>query len=71
MIKSKSRSCYGCIHYSDGNCRWFNRYKQQRPKLIPMNILNEGCNKYEPKIKWVDENPVIRKLVELFEGEFL
>ena len=30
-----------------------------------------GCNKYEPKIKWVDENPVIRKLVELFEGEFL
>ena len=67
MTKSKSHSCFGCVYHNRGNCSWF----VGRPKPIPADVLYKGCKHRIDKVKEVEGNEIIDKIVELFDGEFI
>ena len=73
MVSSKSLSCLGCKYYDRGNCAWFViRKGYSRPKKIPIELKTKGCSHQLPKNGYEGENEdLIEKLVELFNGEFL
>ena len=66
-------SCWNC-HYKInkqqmlfGACNYFKEMKQE-PKEIPRNIVDKGCKYFANK---QDHHPTIKKILDLFEGEFL
>ena len=67
MSRSKSHSCFGCVYHNQGNCSWF----VGRAKLIPIDVLYKGCKHRIPKIKEVEGSPIIDKIIDIFDGEFI
>ena len=66
-MKSKSHSCFGCIHYNQGNCSWF----VGRPRTIPHDVLYKGCKHRIARVKEIEDNPIIKKLIDIFDGELI
>jgi len=69
--KKKPRSCYGCIHYSHGDCLWFERYRQQRKRRIPLEVLLKGCSHQESKYKQTSTTKIVAYILEKFDGEII
>ena len=71
MQKKKPRSCYGCIHYSHGDCLWFERYNRQRKRHIPSDILLKGCSHHKYKHKQTSKTKIVAYILETFDGEII
>ncbi len=73
MLSSKSHSCLGCNYYSQGSCTWFvQKANYRKPKLIPFDVKYKGCSKRVSDKYYEGENEeIVSKLIDLFEGEFI
>ena len=65
------KSCYGCYFEFESKCYWFSLIQGKHPQLIPKDVIQKGCNKY--KNEGIDKNinPIIKKVIEVFDGEIL
>jgi|TARA_R110000824_G_scaffold212337_1_gene398518 hypothetical protein len=66
VVKSKHISCHGCKLNNNDYCYWFNK-----PKKIPLNIINKGCKHRDPYYVEVECSDIIASIINIFDGEFV
>lgn len=73
QVISKVRSCYGCVYLvSPRRCDWFRVHRHRESKEIPLEVMSKGCKLRIPITSYVfDSTGVVKKIVELFEGELM
>jgi len=63
------QSCWGCYYEYKRHCYWFQLFSDSTPKLIPNDVLDKGCSKYENTSYTKSET--IKKIIELTDGEII
>ncbi len=72
-IKSKHRSCHGCIYLGFGRtCNWFRVHRNSFSKPIPENVVDKGCDLREPSVEYIDtDDKFLINLIDRIEGELI
>ena len=73
QVISAVRSCYGCVYLvSPRRCDWFKVHRYQENREIPLEVMSKGCKLRIPITSYVfDSTGVVKKIIELFEGELI
>ena len=66
IVKSKHTSCYGCKYNDKGLCCWF-----ARPKRIPNNVINNGCNHRVATHNEIETVKIVKYIIDKFDGEVI
>ena len=69
------KSCYGCYFEFKSKCYWFSLVQGKHPNLIPEDVMQKGCHKYENKGRVKEGlgkgSLILKKIIEVFDGEIL
>ena len=73
QVISRVRSCHGCVYLvSPRRCDWFKVHRHQESREIPLEVMSKGCKLRIPITSYVfDSTGVVKKIIELFEGELI
>jgi hypothetical protein len=66
IVKSKHTSCYGCKLNKNNYCYWFNR-----PKIIPIDVINKGCKHREAEVNDMNTTEIVGYIIDVFNGEII
>ena len=73
QVISRVRSCHGCVYLvSPRRCDWFKVHRHLQSREIPLEVMSKGCKLRIPITSYVfDSTGVVKKIIELFEGELI